>query len=305
MKTSPVTIADLKASVIAVPPCAWTESFEPNQRENRKLLKHLEKGGVKAVLYGGNANFYNVSNGQLESIMGQLAETANSDTWLIPSVGPDGGKMLDQAPVIRRLGFPAAMVLPQGFTATPSGVEIAIRRFVDAYGNPVIVYIKTDDYLAPEQLEAMVADGVACGIKYAVPRQDPAADTYLSQLCQAMGTDPVISGLGEKPALTHMRKFGLPGFTSGSVCVAPALSMAMLRACQQGRFDDAERIRQKFLPLEAQRDKHGPIVVIHEAVSLSGVAEMGTILPTLANVPDALHASIRDAAVQLREEVAQ
>lgn len=302
MKTSAVAVADLAGSVIAVPPCAWNDDLEPHHDENRKLLDYLERGGVTSILYGGNANFYNISNGQLEAVMSELKAAARDKTWLIPSVGPDAGKLLDQAPIVRALGFPAAMVLPQGFTATPKGVEIAIRRFVDAFGNPVIVYIKTDDYLAPEQLAGLIGDGVACAVKYAVPRRDAAVDGYLERICAAVGKEYVVSGFGEKPAVTHMREFGLAGYTSGSVCIAPRLSTAMLRACRQGDFGAAESIRQKFLPVEAERDEHGPIPVIHDAVTLAGIADMGTILPTFVNTPDKLHAAIRTAAIGLRQE---
>lgn len=301
MKTSPVTVADLSASVIAVPPCAWTRKLEPDHGENRKLLDYLQQGGVTSILYGGNANFYNISNGQLESVMSELAAAARDDTWLIPSVGPDAGKLVDQAPIIRRLGFPAAMVLPQGFTATPQGVELAIRRFVDAFGNPVIVYVKTENYLAPGQLAKLIGDGVACAVKYAVPRKDAAVDDHLEQICAAVGREFVVSGFGENPAVTHMRAFGVAGYTSGSVCIAPRLSTSMLRACRRGKFDAAETIRRKFLPIEAERDEHGPIPVIHDAVTLAGIADMGTILPTFVNTAGELHPAIKRAAIELRE----
>ena len=32
--------------------------------------------------------------------------------------------------------------------------------------------------------------------------------------------DRVISGMGERPAIVHMRDFGLSGFTTGSGCIA-------------------------------------------------------------------------------------
>ena len=31
----------------------------------------------------------------------------------------------------------------------------------------------------------------------------------------------VVSGMGELPAIIHLRDFGLAGFTSGCVCIAP------------------------------------------------------------------------------------
>ena len=60
MKTSPVTHQDLRRSVIAVPPLARRADLSLNEAANRALLAHLEAGGVRSVMYGGNANFYNV-----------------------------------------------------------------------------------------------------------------------------------------------------------------------------------------------------------------------------------------------------
>ena len=51
---------------------------------------------------------------------------------MIPSAGPDFGKLLDQAKVLRGRAFPTAMVLPQTFPATPDGSEKAIRHLCRA-----------------------------------------------------------------------------------------------------------------------------------------------------------------------------
>ena len=48
----------LVASVLAVPPLCRGSDFSLNEPENAKLIRHLESGGVRTLLYGGNANFY-------------------------------------------------------------------------------------------------------------------------------------------------------------------------------------------------------------------------------------------------------
>ena len=53
----------------------------------------------------------------------------------------------------------------------------------------------------------------------------------------------IISGIGEQPAVVHLRDFRLGGFTSGCVCVSPRLSMDMLKAMRAGDWAEAERIR--------------------------------------------------------------
>ena len=60
LKTSAATAPDLARSVIAVPPLARLPDLELNAAANRVLIRHLEEGGVTTLMYGGNANFYNV-----------------------------------------------------------------------------------------------------------------------------------------------------------------------------------------------------------------------------------------------------
>ncbi len=111
----------------------------------------------------------------------------------------------------------------------------------------------------------------------------------------------VISGIGERPVIDHWTRFGLRAFTSGSVCVAPALSTAILRALQAGDIARAAALRELFIPLEDLRDAHSPMRILHEAVRLAGIAETGTMLPLSANIDDpAILGALAPAARALR-----
>ncbi|MFT4548955.1 MAG: dihydrodipicolinate synthase/N-acetylneuraminate lyase, partial [Verrucomicrobiales bacterium] len=114
MKTTPVTRADLTRSVIAVPPLCRRadDSFSIDATENRKLIEHLEGGGVSTLLYGGNANLYHIAVSEYDELLNLLQETVADDTWVIPSVGPMFGTILDQAAILKQHDFPTAMVLP-------------------------------------------------------------------------------------------------------------------------------------------------------------------------------------------------
>ncbi len=300
MKTTAVTRADLARSVIAVPPLARNADLSLNAEENRKLVRHLEQGGVSTLLYGGNANLYNTSVGEFPELLAMLREIAGPDTWMIPSLGPDYGKAMDQAAILREFDFPTAMMLPMSFGATPAGVATAIARVADRAQRPLTAYVKSDNYIAPESLAALVRDGAICSVKYAVVRDNPANDEYLTRILDAVDKSCVVSGIGERPVLDHLPKFGLAGFTSGSICVAPRRSMAILRALKAGDVDRAAALRDQYLPLEDLRDGSSPIRVLHEAVTLSGVADMGPMLPMFSNIDDpALLARIRAAAQAL------
>ncbi len=296
MKTSAVTAADLSRSVIAVPPLARHGDLTLNPAANATLIRHLEGGGVSTLLYGGNANFYNIGLYEYASILDFLEQTAQSTTWVIPSVGPDFGKLLDQARVLRTRAFPTAMVLPLTFPATPEGSERAIRIFAESYGRPVIIYLKSETFLAPGQVSRLVGTGVVAAVKYAVVRSDPAEDDYLRELLDSVEASLVVSGIGERPAISHMRNFGLAGFTSGSVCIAPRGSARMLAALKAGDWTAADEIRRAYLPLEDLRDAHSPLRVLHEAVTLAGIADMGPILPHLSNIGGEQAVAVRNAA---------
>jgi dihydrodipicolinate synthase/N-acetylneuraminate lyase len=296
MKRTPVTPADIARSVIAVPPLARNAQLDLDGDANRALLSHLRAGGVTSVLYGGNANLYHIGMRQYAQLVEELPTWTADDTWIIPSIGPSYGQLLEQAQLVRDAGYPTAMVLPLASPATPEGTLTGLRHAAAALAAPVILYIKWDGYLTAEQVASLVDDGVVCGIKYAVVRADPRVDPYLEALLDVVDARLVISGIGERPAIVHVRQFGLPSFTSGSVCVAPRQSTALLEALRAGREDDAERLRQHFLPLEDLRDALHPARVLHDAVTLAGVADMGPMLPLLSGVSEGDRATVEAAA---------
>ena len=253
MKTTPIDSADLARSVVAVPPLARRPDLSLDRDANRAIVRHLENAGVRSLMYGGNANFYHLAVSAYAETVDMLAEIAGDDTWVLPSAGPDYGKLLDQAAILRTRAFPTAMLLPMTFPFTDAGLADGLRRFSDALGKPVVVYIKADPYFAPATLGALHRDGRLVAIKYAVVRDDPGRDAYLDAILQEVPRGMVVSGIGERPAIVHLRDFGLVSFTTGSGCIAPRLSMTLLDLLKRKRYDEAEAVRAAFLPLEDAR----------------------------------------------------
>jgi dihydrodipicolinate synthase/N-acetylneuraminate lyase len=284
MKTTPISAADLARSVIAVPPLARRADLSLDREANRAIVRHLEAGGVRSLMYGGNANFYHLAVSAYAETVDMLADLVGPDTWLLPSAGPDYGKLVDQAAILRTRPFPTAMLLPMSFPFTDAGLADGIRRFSDALGKPVVVYVKNDPYLKPATLGALDREGRLVAIKYAVVRDDPSHDAYLDAILKELPRERVVSGIGERPAIVHLRDFRLTSFTTGSGCIAPRLSMALLDALKHQRYDAAEKLRANFLPLEDARDAISPIRVLHDAVTLSGVADCGPMLPLLTGL---------------------
>ena len=293
-------IDDPKNTVLAVPPLARNPDLTLSRAGNAALIRHIEAGGVRTLMYGGNANFYNIGLYEYAAAVDLLLELAAPGTWVIPSVGPDFGKMMDQAEVLRGRPLPTAMVLPASVFFTEGGVEAGIRRFTDRLGKPAILYLRVEAYLGPAAVERLAKDGRVKAIKYAIVREDPRQDHYLLELIQRIDRNLIVSGIGERPAIVHLRDFGLASFTSGSVCIAPRLSQAILAAMRRNDYETAERLRAAFLPLEDCRDAYNPVRVLHEAVTLAGIADMGPVLPLMSNLDAAYAAKVREAAKALR-----
>ena len=299
MQTTPVTPDQLNSSVIAVPPLARDSDLKINSVENAQIIRHIESGGVSTLLYGGNANFYHIALSEYAAALGTLVSESAEDTLIVPSVGPAYGTMMDQAAVLDDFDFPTVMVLPMQGLTTDAGVAAGFRKFVEAHGKPAVLYIKFEGYLESETVAQLVDEGLVSWIKYAIVRKDPANDNYLSRLVDLVDPRLIVSGIGEQPAITHLTQFKINGFTSGCVCVRPDLSQKMLQGLNSGDLETAEAIRGIFRPLEDLRNEINPIRVLHEAVSLAGIAETGPALPLLSQLDEADASRVGEAAKKL------
>jgi dihydrodipicolinate synthase/N-acetylneuraminate lyase len=273
--------------VLPVPPLARKRDSRRtiDFAENDKLVRHMAGGGVTRLIYGGNALLYHITLADYEPLVEWLSGLT-AQFLVIPSVGPSYGRAMDQAPLLRRHRFPCVMVLPSGDPRDAAGLEQGMREIADAIGAPLLAYLKDEGNFGSDKesgLDAvarLIDSGVCVGIKYAVVRADPSKDAYLESLLRRVDWKKVISGIGERPAIVHLREFGLNGFTTGSGCLAPRLSNDLFEACVRGEYAAAAAtIREEFIPLEDLRDGWGPSKVLHFATELSGICETGPILP--------------------------
>lgn len=289
MKTS-VSPEDLRG-VFAVPPLARRRdsSRSLDLPQNDLIVRHIKDGGVTRLIYGGNAFLYQVTLAEYEELLKWLA-AFNDDLWPIPSVGPSFGRAIDQAKLLRKIRFPCVMVLPCSDPRDAPGLERGYREIAEAADTKLILYLKDehnfglDKNAGLDAVARLVQDGICVGIKYAVVRDDPSQDEYLENLLKGVDRNFVISGIGERPAVTHLRDWRLPGFTTGSGCIAPRLSQCLFEACASGDFAEAERLRTEFIPLEDLRDAWGPAKVLHEAVEQARIAQTGPIPPFLSEL---------------------
>jgi dihydrodipicolinate synthase/N-acetylneuraminate lyase len=303
MKTTAIRPDDLRG-VFAVPPLARARDRAIDFTENDRLVRHLAAGGITRLLYGGNAFLYHVTLAEYEELLGWLSSLSD-EHWAIPSVGPSFGRAMDQAALLARHRFPCAMALPCGDPRDAAGLEAGLREIAQAAGLGLILYLKDEGNFGADKdagldvVARLVKDGICVGIKYAVVRPDPTQDSYLDGLLRRVDRRFVISGMGERPAVAHLKAFSLPGFTTGSGCVAPGLCNAILGACVEGDWARAEQLRAAFLPLEDQRDAWGPARVLHAALELAAIARTGPIPPFVSSLPDRPRAEVEPTAREL------
>lgn len=308
MRTKKIEVNDWRG-VFPVPPLARKRDAARSLdwKENQKVFDHIRKGGLTRFMYGGNAFLYHITLSEYEDLLGWLKGQAD-DCWCIPSVGPSYGRLMDQAAILKKFNFPTVMHLPSGDPRDAAGLERGLRDFSQAIGAPLIVYMKeenswgNDKTAGLEAVARLVKDGVAIGIKYAVVRQDPAKDPYLKGLLDRVPLHTVISGIGERPAIVHMRDFKLFGFTTGSGCVGSKWTQKLYEACVAGRWEEAEHIRAKFIPLEDIRDAQGPARVLHAATRVARIAETGAIPPFITELDKSFDPALAEATGRLLME---
>jgi dihydrodipicolinate synthase/N-acetylneuraminate lyase len=308
MKTLPVQHEDLRG-VFAVPPLARaldarrTMDFE----QNDLLVRHILNGGITRFLYGGNAFLYHITLAEYEQLLAWLNDFAD-DLWAIPSAGPSYGRAMDQALLLRKYEFPCVMLLPCADPRDIAGLERGYREIAETANTRLMVYLKEENNLGAnkeaglDMVARLVNDGVCIGIKYAVVREDPARDDYLDALLKRVDGKFVLSGIGERPAITHLRDWKLQGFTTGSGCVAPRLTQMLFEACARDDFETAERLRAHFIPLENLRDAWSPAKVLHFATELSGIAKTGSVPPYLSALSVEQQEQLAPVAIDLLQQ---
>jgi dihydrodipicolinate synthase/N-acetylneuraminate lyase len=311
MKTTPVSIEDLRG-VFPVPPLARKNDARRSIdfEQNNRIVRHIADGGLTRFLYGGNAFLYHITLAEYESLLDWLNGFAEN-FWAIPSLGPSYGRAMDQASILRRYKFPCAMALPCADPRDAKGLETGLREIAETANTPLILYLKEENNFGADKeagldvVARLVGEGVCVAIKYAVVRQNPSEDAYLDSLLKRVDRARVISGIGERPAVVHMRDWSLPGFTTGSGCVAPRLSGQLYEACVKENYETAEKLRAEFLPLEDLRDAWSPAKVLHFATQLGGVAETGLVAPFLSSLSEERLKEIAPVAAALVERNAR
>lgn len=261
-----------------------------------QLAGHVRRGGIASLLFAGNGNLQSMSLGQFAVVLDVAADCA-ADGPVTIGMGPELGRMLDQAPLIERCGLKSVLVLPILGPSDTHGTADGIRYIAQRLGHGVTVDLVRDNHLRPVTLAKLRDEGAVVAVRYCIPAVNPGDDGYLDRVVEIMGAGCVVSGMGEPAALDHLHVRGLGGMTSGAAALAPARVRAMVSALDADRVDDARRLLAPLLELERVRAMLGPVQVLHDAVSHAGIAAMGPQMPMVSPVKAKYRAAM-EAAVR-------
>lgn len=278
--------------VFAVPPLARVpgKARAIDFEQNLRIVRYIAQGGISRFIYGGNAFLYHLTLDEYEQLLEWQAGIRQDGLWFIASAGPSYGRLMDQAPLLRRFGVSCVMTLPCGDPRDAAGLARGLREFAEASGARLMLYLKEETNMGADLLAGLdavaklVDEGICMAIKYAVVRKNPEEDIYLAELIKRIDRRKVISGIGERPAVAHLRHWELVGFTTGSGCLAPTLSAAVYSACRAADYGRAQLLRSRFMDLEDLRDEWGPARVLHHALELAGIARTGPIPPFVSEL---------------------
>ena len=135
MRTAPITLDDLQG-VFPVPPLARRHDAKRTLDFNAatRIVDYLAAAGMTRLLFGGNAFLYHLTLAEYAELLAWLASLPDH-LWCIPSAGPSYGRLMDQAPLLRRHGFPCAMVLPCNDPRDAAGLEQRPARILGRGGH--------------------------------------------------------------------------------------------------------------------------------------------------------------------------
>src|ERR1700753_513393 len=97
--------------VFAVPPLARSAGSGRgiDIEQNSRIVRYIAQGGISRFIYGGNAFRYHSTLAQCEQLLEWQAHMQRDGQLFLMSAGPSYGRLMDQAPLLRRFAIPFVM----------------------------------------------------------------------------------------------------------------------------------------------------------------------------------------------------
>ncbi|MFC5650559.1 dihydrodipicolinate synthase family protein [Paenibacillus solisilvae] len=232
-------------------------------------LQNLSSSGIPVIVTCGNTGeFYSLSLEEARSVTRIAVKTVGDRALMVGGIGYDTATAAEMGLYAEECGAQALMLHQP---VHPFQSERGYFEYVKAISMktklPLLLYVKIP--LSPEWFPRLAdLDGVI-GVKYAVP--DPLA------FAEAVRTETErlvwICGLAEMWA-PLFAEAGATGWTSGLVNVAPAISIGMRDALEQGDKERLWKLWHLAVPFEKLRARYhdgNNVSVVKEAMAQLGL----------------------------------
>lgn len=264
------------------------------------LLDKMVSAGIRAVTPNGNTGeFYSLTQAEMRHALEATVAGANRRALILAGVGFDTATAIEMAEFAAKQGAHAVMVhQPVHPYRSDEGWVAYHKAIADAVPHLGIVPYVRDASIGGSALRRLAEECPSLvGVKYAVGNPP-----LFAEIVQVVGRDRLawICGIAESWA-PFFWVGGARGFTSGLVNVAPALSLAMQQALDQGDYSTAMQIWHQIKPFEdlrARRNNGNNVSAVKEAMAQLGLCE-ATVRPPISELADNERAEVRQILHQL------
>jgi len=232
------------------------------------IVARCAAAGVDALTVNGNTSeFYGLTFAEAERMQAEVPAIVAGRAKVVAGIGRSVNEAVRLASRARADGADAVMVhQPPDPFVSPRGVADYVRRVGEAAGLPVVLYLRNSG-IGDAAVAALTALPGVVAVKW--------ASTDLMALARAIRAAPAIRfvcGLAE-PWAPPMTALGAQGFTSGLINVAPARSVAILRALRAGDMARANALIaevEAFEKLRAEEQNGANVSIVKAALALMG-----------------------------------
>jgi 4-hydroxy-tetrahydrodipicolinate synthase len=242
------------ATVHLVPPTPFT----PDGRRVRPevlggFVREMTAAGVTVFIpAAGTGEFHSLSAAEALECVRVTREAAGAHCTVLAPVGLSLAHAIEVGRGAFEAGADALLVMPLVHPyLCDAGFGDYLRAVADAVPLPVLTY-KRGPIPSDKLLLRLADEGRLVGAKYAVND----VDAFAKLATAAAGRLGLYCGTAERFAPFFMLA-GAAGYTSGSGCVTPRLTLAMHAALVAGDRREAMRLLQIIRPLEDARARDG------------------------------------------------
>lgn len=248
----------------------------------RRNARYLVEHGVElAMPECGTGLVYDATLAEYEAVVGTWMDEVGDRMLVVPGIGPGYGRALEMGHIARSLGVAGTMIMPVVGPASARGVYTGLKEIAEEIKLPTILYQRRLDLMPIDQVVRLCQLEEVVGLKYAVDD----VKTFDQIAAQAGATAAMICGMAEDPCIEYL-EHGAVGFSSGMANFVPRLSLRLLRSFQQGKVEEARRLRALMVPFEDLRGERGARYsgsALHTGMDCAGLAG-GPVIPFAEDV---------------------